>query len=548
MRLIIISAIFIILGCSEGLLSREYLDYTFLALGGLLLVCGIIRLTRQVSRNHHKQGESAKHNWDETQRGASLNIIPLPALLTEEEMREGCEKLFTVNERSLPVSFPAGIRPGSKMHIKVPYGIIELTVDNIDNQSYAEPDYFIGEGISEPMKQDNDEESSWYIRGLRYMYGTDREVNYRQAVGRFVKGYETGDLNAGYMLCHCYKEGKGVPIKPSFVIRLANYLVRRRFYPAYYYLATAYREGKGVPMDPPLAAEYSAKLTELCAHPLEGVDEAIRYDALLYHEMQKDAPDSRELERLARLNFNVSTLPSRYSLLAVSLLRDVRSSATAREELRSLLDTGRHANDMGCYYLKGLLLCNGQNPIFTPDETKGIRYLYKAAEALRTPATLKSYLVHLRNKEAAQDTLEKFWQACTLGISGIRGSDDLPCSIRLIYPESSPAAHHAIDFFTQEAGDVSTGSDNPVLLLKNESDKPIENLHVRICSIEKKLDTTISTPTLAPQESRIINPAESYLEIGKRLYIEVFSGGLYSRLYLRNADTVKDFSNSPYLK
>ena len=533
---------------TQSILPLLCMQLTYERIALLLIILFLAWLTAQYMKNAKKEKDKPEPVVPHTtETRNSLSIIPIPVLLTRKEMARGCKKFFAIRGHSIPIDFPPGIAPGSKIHHKLSFGIIELQINAPTDRDYHELEYFIADVAPTADAEAPTGEHSWYMRGIRYMYGIEREINYEQAASRFVKGYEKGDLNAAYMLCHCYKEGKGVPIKPSFVIRLAHYLVQHHYYPAYYYLASAYREGRGVPMDPPLAAEYSAKLVDLCTQPLEGVEESIRYDALLYHEMQRDTPDPRELERLARQNFAVSQLPTRYSLLAVSLLRDVRSSATAREELRTLLDAGIQAKDMGCYYLKGLLLCNSQNPVFTPDDAKGLSYLHQAADSLRTPASLKSYLINLKDTAAAQEVLKRFWESCTLGVSGLKGSDTLPCSVRIAFPASSPKNYHAMDFFAQEEANTSIKADSPSLIIKNESTETINDVHIRICCIEKKLDTTIMTSPIAPGEVRSINPAESYQEIGKRLYIEVFSGGRYARLYLPNAHAVKDIESTPYL-
>lgn len=367
-----------------------------------------------------------------------------------------------------------------------------------------------------------------YHRGLRYMFALDRANGLKKATGCFIEAYEKGNLNAGYMLCHCYREGKGVPVKPAFVVQLAEYLVRRQYFPAYFYLAAAYREGRGVPLNRALAAEYAKKFEDLCSQPLVGVDELLRYDALISHELQKDEPDLRSLERLARENYRISHLPSRYSILALSLLRDAHCSVTARNEAKRLLEEGCQADDMGCYYLRGLLLCSESALLYAPDAQRGLEYLRVAAEREGSPAALQAYLHHLNDDALAAATLERYWNACRWGISGIQGSDELLCLISCM-----------------QTGLLRTeGSLQPYpprILLENKSPLPLQNALMRICSIDSKTELTITLPPMEPGECTVIRPEDHHLEPGKTLYIEVHAQGRFSRIYLHAEDVLRKF-------
>ena len=372
-----------------------------------------------------------------------------------------------------------------------------------------------------------------YQRGLRYMHAMDRQTGHRKAAGCFVEGYEKGDLNAAYMLCHCYKEGKGVPVKPAFVVQLAEYLVRKRYYPAYCHLIAAYREGVGVPMNLTLAAEYAKKFEEYCSSPIEGIDELIRYDALISYETQKDEPDLRTLERLARENYAISHLPSRYSILALALLRDARCSASARAEVQRLLEDGSQADDVGCYYLRGLLMCSEKTLLYAHDMKRGIEHLHLAADRLGSSAALHSYLHYIEDSEHAAKIIQKYWDVCRWGISGLQGSDELHCHISLI----------SQDACTPE----EDRSGRPYLLLENKSEETLHGAIIRICCIDKKLDISIKLAPLAPGERTEIHPEEHQLELGKRLYVEVLKADKCSRLYIRNTNILRKLMTNPEL-
>lgn len=365
-----------------------------------------------------------------------------------------------------------------------------------------------------------------YSRGLKYLYSPEGCAALKKAASCFIEGYEKGDLNAGYMLCHCYREGKGVPMKPTFVVQLAEYLVRRRYYPAYYYLAMAYREGRGAPMNLALAAEYAKKFEDLCSGPVEGVDELVRYDALISYEMQKDEPDMRTLEQLARANYKISPLPSRYSNLALPLLRDTACSAGARAELRKLLDDGCKSDDMGCYYLRGLLLCSKDNRLTENDPLLGAEYLRLAAERTGAPAALQAYLPLVHDEAQERSLAEKYRSACRWGISGLKGSDELGCLVSLHSPKHVGCA----------------AAPEPRLVIENTNDEPVANAVVRICCIDTELDISMKIPPLAPGERYVIRPEEHRIELGERLYIEVHADKRCSRLYVRQVNLMHNFA------
>lgn len=369
-----------------------------------------------------------------------------------------------------------------------------------------------------------------FLRGLRYLHTMDRLNGHKKAASCFIEGYEQGDLNAGYMLCHCYSKGKGVPVKPAFVVQLAEYLVKRRYYPAYWHLAVAHREGWGVPMNLALSAEYSKKFEEMCAEPVEGVEESMRYDALLNHELHKEEPDLRLLEHLARKNYEVSKLPTRYSLLALALLRDAACSTRARAELQYLLDEGCRADDMVCYHIKGLLLCHGGCTICPKDEKRGREYLRLAAERLGSPAALLSYLHHTQDEAQARLVRELFWSACRWGISGVQGSDELHCHLSVIAHGLAPVSR------------LRSGDTKPYLLIENKSEHTLHSAVARIVCIDKKIDVSIKLAPLAPEESVIIRLEDHQLELGKRLYAEVHKDGRFSRMYLHQTNLLEDFA------
>lgn len=183
---------------------------------------------------------------------------------------------------------------------------------------------------------DDTEEKHLYIQGLEYLHGiNEHQIDYREAASCFTQGYEQGDLNAAYMLCWCYQQGCGVPIDSAFALKLAQFLVERNYFPAYLHLSEAWGTGRGVPMDQQKAKEFSDKLERTCSQPIEGIDEVLRFDALIQNELLKENPDSREMERLARLNLTISNLLTRFSILVVALLRILKRVRQPEEKFAS---------------------------------------------------------------------------------------------------------------------------------------------------------------------------------------------------------------------
>ena len=454
---------------------------------------------------------------------ATQETIPITTDLTAEEMEKGCSKRYTIHGRHVEVQLPPGMKAGKCLQIETIYGTLALVIQSKEPPAAVQQGVHISNAPQEPP--------SPYKRGLRYLYAMDRISGHKKAASCFIEGYEQGDLNAGYMLCHCYREGKGVPVKPAFVVQLAEYLVKRRYYPAYWHLAVAYREGWGVPMNMALSAEYAGKFEEMCATPLDGVEELMRYDALLNHELHKDKPDLRVLEKLARENYNLSRLPSRYSLLALTLLRDAHCSASAEAELQYLLDEGCRSDDMGSFYLKGLLLCYSNTLLYPKDEKRGLEYLRLAAEHLGTPVALLSYLRLSQDAAQSLHTLDNFWSACRWGISGVKGSDELHCHISVAVPGLPVGDKAEADKETQ-----------PRLIIVNKDEQTLHSAVLRICCIDKKLDVSVKLAPLAPGESVSIRPEDHGLELGRRLYVEVHKDGRSSRMYLHQVELLRDFA------
>lgn len=451
--------------------------------------------------------------------------------LTTREMASGCIKNIDIQEKQLEVRIPPGVVSGSKLCLPA-------------SKTQGLGDIKLGIVL---RVSDDTEEKHLYIQGLEYLHGiNEHQIDYREAASCFTQGYEQGDLNAAYMLCWCYQQGCGVPIDSAFALKLAQFLVERNYFPAYLHLSEAWRTGRGVPMDQQKAKEFSDKLESTCSQPIEGIDEVLRFDALIQNELLKENPDSREMERLARLNLTISNLPTRFSILVVALLKDIEESPSARGEIRKLLDEGCKQGDLFSFLLKGSLLCGEDHSIFAPDKAKGISLLKKAA-GYREPAALFRYFEELDNESLSKQTLQRFWRVCRLGPSCLQGDKELNCSIRIepcpfacgwqVYEGSITGP-----LLEQERLDQLVNQFPPQLILKNENSHALHNLKVRICSRDKQLDRTIEISSSLSREKELeINPMDYDLELGESLYVEVRSGNRCSRMDLGNTGGTSAF-------
>ncbi|WP_455564398.1 Hsp70 family protein [Akkermansia massiliensis] len=440
------------------------------------------------------------------------------------EMASGCVKTADIQGKQFDIRIPPGVTAGTRLRLPASktegLGDIELEVV-LQNSEGAK-------------------EKPLYREGLEYLHGINgHQINYREAANCFTRGYEQGDLNAAYMLCWCYQQGTGVPIDSVFALRLAEFLIERRYFPAYLHLSEAWGTGRGVPMDQQKAKEFSDKLESTCSQPIEGIDEVLRFDSLIHNELLKENSDSREMERLARHNFTISNLPTRFGLLAVALLKDVEGSPSARGEIRKLLDEGCKQGDLLSFLFKGSLLCGEDHSIFAPDKDKGISLLRKAVSH-GEPAALFRYFEELDNEALCKQVLNRFWNVCRLGPSCIHGDKELNCSIRLepcpfacgwrVYEGSITGP-----LLEQERLDQLVTQFPPQLILKNRNSHALHNLKVRICCRDKQLDRTIEIPSsLSREEELEINPLDYDLELGENLYVEVHSGDRCSIMDLGN--------------
>ena len=317
--------------------------------------------------------------------------------------------------------------------------------------------------------------------------------------------------------------------------RLAEYLVSQHYYPAYYFLWDIYSSGYGVPMNGTQADEYAHLLEQTWSHPIDGIDEILRYDALLNYEGGADNKNSKKLERLARENFAISNLPTRFGIL-VSALSDNLDNPSVQQEVRQLLDAGGQQGDFSSQMLKGMWLMNDECPVYQADTVQGKELIRQAATCGVSLILFYEFLV--ANEDEKESLLNRFWKSCQLGPSGLRRSDDLHCTIEVIRGSSSwiwrVREHNVVlELLNQEKLHELVTPLPPYLGIRNEGDKTLTDLHVRICSRDVSLDKTILLKDpLPPGESVVIDPVDYDLHLGDKLYVEARSGDRYSTMDL----------------
>lgn len=521
-----IPAISAMMGQATGLPCRTWqFSREAVGLGAALIASG-------------QKGQSRATQQDipeEKEKSPEPKVINHTLELSTHEMKSGCVKNIEIQGKTLEVRIPPGISSGTKLRLPAP-----------KTQGLGEILTHIKLLPSSPSS-----EKPLYVQGLEYLHGINgKDRDFVQAAKCFAEGHEKGDLNAMYMLCHCYVEGIGIPRDFSFAYQLAQFLVDRYYYPAFYFLADAWRNGYGVPMDQHKADRLTRELEEKCASPIQGVDEILRYDALLNSVAGKEDIDYREYERLARANLLISNLPERYPFLAVVLLKDISGSPSAQKEVRNILDEGSRIGDDGCLFLKGLLLLNEDSSVYTPNKYEGIQLIEKAAQVGRP-----SYLFHLAlnvDSETRMKALfDKFWRACCLGVSLLKGPNELNCLISVKFNSIACLwdvyeAGIAVPRIDRGEFDQLVRPTLPIISIKNENSHTLHNLKVRICSSDSNLDRTLEgVAPLASGEELEIDPFDYNLNLGEKLYMEVRSGERFSVLDLEILGGLSDFTQTP---
>lgn len=411
---------------------------------------------------------------------------------------------------------------------------------------------FSSNGVEVPIPAANEQKLSLYKQGLKHMHAGIPDTDITKAISLFNQAWAEGDPNAGYMLCHAYGEGLGVPRNYEQVRAIAEKLIDMGYYPAYMFLSELYANGYCVEQDKAKSEHYSAELERSCRAPMEGVDEILRYDALISNLVSQDQPDFRRLENLARENLLISDLPQRYTWCAMSLLRIISilgdESPTIMQELKDAISKGIQAGDRSAYCLKALLLeqTNLYGEGNEKEALKLSRYISKIE--LEDASTWFHILLRSESQQEIEESRQRFWEICNYGSSRMKRENELNCLISL-QPSASAGTWRILpknkleELMEQEQYSELFTPDDPLILLENESHNLLADLKLRICSPDVGLDKTIDLPNVMEMGESLSIPlaADHGIAMGSKAYITVHSHDKYSEMSPLNFNGIDDF-------
>ena len=387
-----------------------------------------------------------------------------------------------------------------------------------------------------------------YRNGVKLLYSIGVKRDQQHAVQLFREGYAKGDFNAGYMLTACLAQGDGIARDYDEAFKIASTLAEKNFYPAYYWLSDAFAEGKGTTLDLQQAEKYKEELIHYCSAPLPGVDESIRYHALMRCMAAEKEPDWRALEEVAQKNKEISDWPMRYGWLAMTLRQTAGESASARQELFETLEVGCAENDVLSFWVKTLVQAEqGQYQEAQQTAKCGL----KIAPGF---APLRDFM---RVNKGDNKAKQEFWKACALGNSAMERSNDLKVKIELIPPSFAGGWNVYKDeiaqkLWSKKAFDTMYLQYEPVIIIKNTNTKKLEGATIRLCSADVKLDQTFNLNPISPQKklsfaasefNSISHGEKLYVRTsyGKKLYVRVSQGERYSEMNLKTQNGLNDF-------
>ncbi len=394
------------------------------------------------------------------------------------------------------------------------------------------------EATPPPVTPGNSSDNSLYRKGVVFLYGIRVERDPQRAVQLFREGYAKGDFNAGYMLVACLAQGDGIARDYDEAFKIASTLAEKNFYPAYFWLSDAFAEGKGIALDLEQAEKYKKELIHYCSAPLPGVDESIRYNALMGCMAAEKEPDWRALEKVAQKNKEISDWPMRYGWLAMTLLRTAGESTSARRELFETLEAGCAENDVLSFWVKTLVQAE-QGQCQEAQQT--------AKHALKIEPGFAPLRDFMRVNKGDNRAKQEFWKACALGNSAMERSNDLKVKIELIPPSFVGGWNVYKDEIAQKllnknAFDAMYLRYEPVIIIKNTNTKMLERATIRLCSADVKLDQTFNLNAIPPQKKLSFAANEfNSISYGEKLYVRVSQGERYSEMNLETPNGLSDF-------
>ena len=380
------------------------------------------------------------------------------------------------------------------------------------------------------------DDDSFYRKGVRLLYGIGMERDSRRAIQCFREGYAKGDLNAGYMLADCLSFGYGTARDFDQSFRIASDLVDKNFYPAYHLLSGACTSGKGTAMDPDTGEAYSLKVLEYCSGPLPGVDESIRFEALLGTLADKKEVDWHAVEKIALKYRENSDWPSRHGWLASALLKIDGDSSSPRPELMEVIEAGCAEDDVLSLFSKVTVQVSQEQ---LEEANKTLK------DALRiTPGY--SYLCDFMLRIGANpnddfDKLEReAWRACALGASVMRRGNDLGVKIEMEAPPFAGSWFVCRDDLAEKKEDFHPNG--PFIILKNTNDKKLKGATIRLCCEDTKYDRTFDLEPIPPRGEVMLEMRNfEDIQFDEKLYVRVAKKNRYSEMALDTMQGLNDF-------
>ena len=407
-----------------------------------------------------------------------------------------------------------------------------------NRQQQVDPSVAQGVTAPSPVNPPPDDDS-FYRKGVRLLYGIGGQRDPQRAIQYFREGYAKGDLNAGYMLADCLCFGYGVARDFDQSFRIASDLADKNFYPVYHLLSDAYTSGRGTAMDPDTGEAYRSKVLKYCSDPLPGVDESIRFEALLGTLSEKGEVDWHAVEKIALEYREKSDWPSRHGWLASALLKMDGDSTSPRPELMEVIEAGCAEDDVLSLFSKVTVQVSQEQ---LEEANKTLK------DALRiTPGY--SYLCDFMLRIGANpnddfDKLEReAWRACALGASVMRRGNDLGVKIEMEAPPFAGSWFVCRDDLAEKKEDFHPNG--PFIILKNTNDKKLKGATIRLCCEDTKYDRTFDLEPIPPRGEVMLEMRNfEDIQFDEKLYVRVAKKNRYSEMALDTMQGLNDFRPS----
>ncbi len=240
--------------------------------------------------------------------------------------------------------------------------------------------------------------------------------------------YEEGNLNAGWLLTHCYATGLGVPRDFQRTEELTTELISRGCEEAHIFLTHIYIKGNNTPK----TQEYTERILALIQS-----GEGRSLDDILWPEfcflVQASAIEDidDDYEDIARRYYEKSIFHMRHGAWAMNLAS--KESENNHLELERLLDIGCAASDETCHHIRGEILLQKND-----SEQQAIKHLERSFARDIILANLCS------TANEKEQMLRRYWERKRWGFSELRRPQELDIDIDLI-PNSWSGIEMAFD-------------------------------------------------------------------------------------------------------